>query len=87
MAVIVGEPTVGKGYFQNTYKLSDGSALGLSVGKYYTPNGVSLAEAGGLTPDILVEVDEETAAAIYADALDAMEDPQVLAAIQALTGE
>lgn len=83
-AVVVGEPTVGKGYFQRTYELSDGSAVGLSVGKYFTPNGVSLAEAGGLVPDVVVEVDNETASRIYAGIQEPMEDPQILAAIGAL---
>ena len=49
-AVMVGEHTYGKGYFQQTFELEDGSAVGLSVGKYFTPNGVSLAGVG-LTPD------------------------------------
>ena len=79
---IVGTQTCGKGYFQVTYRLNDGSAVGLSVGKYFTPNGVSLAEVGGITPDIVVEVDEETFAAIYAGTLDPMEDPQILAALE-----
>lgn len=86
-AFLVGEPTVGKGYYQITYELSDGSAVGLSVGKYYTPNGVSLAEEGGLIPDIVVEVDDTTAAAIYAGTLDPMEDPQILAALEKLNGQ
>lgn len=84
VAVIVGEQTCGKGYFQQTYQLSDGSALGLSVGKYSTPNGVWLAEVGGLTPDIQVDVDDETEAAIYAATLDPAEDPQIQAAVEAL---
>ena len=83
-AVVVGEPTVGKGYFQQTYELADRSAVGLSVGKYYTPKGVSLAEAGGLTPDVVIAVDDDTAMAIYAGTLDPMEDPQIQAAIEAL---
>lgn len=83
-AVIVGEPTTGKGYFQQTTKLVDGSAVGLSMGKYFTPQGVSLAEVGGLTPDVVVAVDEDTAIGIYGGTLDPMEDPQVLAAIEAL---
>lgn len=80
-ATVVGEPTCGKGYYQNTFRLSDGSAVGLSVGAYYTPNGVSLAEIGGLAPDVEVTVDEETAARIYAGLVDPMEDPQILAAL------
>ena len=49
-ATVVGEQTIGKGYFQQAYELSDGSAVGLSVGKYTTPNGVSLANVG-ITPE------------------------------------
>lgn len=83
-AVLVGQETTGKSYFQNTFRLSDGSAVGLSVGKYCTPNGVSLAEVGGLQPEIVVEVDDETAAKIYAGALNPDEDPQIQAAVAAL---
>ena len=84
-AVVIGEQTTGKGYFQYTYMLSDGSAVGLSAGKYYTPNGVSLAEKG-ITPDVVVPVGEETANAIYAGSLKPEEDPQIQAAIKALNG-
>ena len=82
-AVIVGERTFGKGYFQSTFLLSDGSAVNLSVGKYYTPNGNSLAGVG-LMPEVEVTVDEATAAAIAAGTLEPEEDPQIIAAVQAL---
>lgn len=80
---VIGMPTCGKGYFQYTYRLSDGSAVGLSVGKYFTPSGKSLAEVG-IQPDITVEVDDDTYAKIYYGQLDPMEDPQILAAIDVL---
>ena len=82
-AVVVGEKTFGKGYFQTTFALSDGSAVNLSVGKYYTPNGNSLA-GKGLTPEVEVVVDEATSAAIAAGTLEPQEDPQIIAAINAL---
>ena len=82
-AVVVGEKTFGKGYFQVTYPLPDGSAVNLSIGKYCTPNGVDLTGVG-LTPDVPVPVDEETAAKIFYDQLETMEDPQILAAINAI---
>lgn len=82
-AVVIGEPTCGKGYFQSSFELQDGSAVGLSIGKYYTPKGVNLAGVG-ITPDEIVEVDEEITAKIYAGTLDPMEDPQVLAAMEKL---
>lgn len=83
-AEVVGEPTVGKAYYQNTFRLLDGSAVGLSVGQYYTPNGVSLAEEGGLVPDVVVEVDDITFAMIYAKVLPLEEDPQLAAALDTL---
>lgn len=82
-ATVVGTQTIGKGYFQQTYRLSDGSAVGLSVGRYTTPNGVSLTDVG-ITPDVVVEVDEELFWQIYYGNVDWTEDPQVLAAVEAL---
>jgi len=80
-ATVVGEKTTGKGYYQNTIKLSDGSAVNLSTGKYFTPSGKNLSEVGGLTPDVVVQVDKETADLIYAQAVPAAEDPQIQAAV------
>jgi carboxyl-terminal processing protease len=82
-AVTVGEKTFGKGYFQNTYRLEDGSAVTLSVGKYYTPKGVSLAGVG-LTPKVEVPLDEETAAKVAAHTLPPQEDPHIQAAVNVL---
>lgn len=82
-AITVGEKTYGKGYFQSTIPLEDGSAVNLSIGKYYTPQGKSLAGAG-LTPDVEVVVDEATRKAILAGDLSPEEDPQIQAAINAL---
>jgi carboxyl-terminal processing protease len=82
-AVVVGEQTVGKGYFQITYQLSDGSAVALSSGKYFTPKGISLAETG-VTPDVVVIPEEKEAEGIYYGTLQPREDPQIQAAIRAL---
>lgn len=82
-ATIVGEPTVGKGVYQTTISLGDGSAVALSTGKYYTPKGNSLTDVG-VTPDVRVDVDEETDEKIYYGTLSTAEDPQVQAAIQVL---
>lgn len=81
--LVVGEKTSGKGYFQNTYVLPDGSAVGLSTGKYYTSQGVSLTDQG-VTLDVMVPVDAQTAAAIHAGSLSYDKDPQVQAAVKAL---
>ena len=82
-ATVVGQQTYGKGYFQTTILLNDGSAVGLSVGKYTTPNGHNLAGVG-ITPDIVVEVDEDTDFQIYAGTMDPELDPQIQAAVEAL---
>ena len=82
-ATVVGEQTIGKGYFQQAYKLSDGSAVGLSVGRYTTPKGVSLTDVG-ITPDVVVEVDDELFWQIYYGNVPPQEDPQVLAAMEVL---
>lgn len=82
-AEIVGQNTSGKGHYQQTFRLSDGSAVAISTGKYYTPNGVNL-EGVGITPDVIVDMDEDTYAALYYGELSIDEDPQVQAAISAL---
>ena len=82
-AMVIGEQTVGKGYFQTTYKLSDGSAVALSIGKYFTPKGISLAEEG-LTPDVLIPLDEETDSDLYYGMLEWSKDPHIQAAIDML---
>ena len=82
-ATIVGEKTCGKGYYQNTFQFSDGSGVVLSTGKYFTPEGRSLIGVG-VTPDVEIAVDDETEAGIYVGTLDPMEDPQILAAINAI---
>lgn len=83
-ATLVGEPTTGKSHFQITMELMDGSAVNLSVGKYLTPKGVSLADVGGLKPDKTVEVDDDTYLKIYYEELQPEEDPQIIAALEVL---
>lgn len=82
-ATIVGEPTVGKGVYQTTISLGDGSAVALSTGKYFTPKGNSLTDVG-VTPDVRVDVDEETAEKIYYGTLGYADDLQIQAAVQVL---
>lgn len=52
-AIIMGEPTFGKGSVQTVIPLADGSALRLTTSLYYTPSGRSI-QAKGIEPDILV---------------------------------
>lgn len=79
-AEIVGTQTYGKGNFQSTFQLSDGSSIAISIGKYYTPKGVSLTGVG-ITPDVVVELSDEAAVKLYYNQLPAAEDPQMQAAL------
>ena len=82
-AVTVGTATTGKGRFQTSFRLDDGSAIVLSIGEYCTPNGVSLAGVG-LTPDIALDLEEEEYMQLYYGELARENDDQLQAAIQAL---
>ncbi len=53
-AVVVGVKSFGKASVQTIRPLSDGSALKLTVARYYTPSGRSI-QATGIEPDIWVD--------------------------------
>ncbi len=57
-ATLVGTRTFGKGSVQNVFELPDGSALKLTIARYYTPSGRSI-QAEGISPDILAEQPKE----------------------------
>jgi carboxyl-terminal processing protease len=57
MGTLVGTTTFGKGIVQNIYPLGDGTAVKLTVSKYYTPNGNNI-HGIGIEPDVEVELDE-----------------------------
>lgn len=82
-AIVVGEQSMGKCHYQYTYELFDGSAVLLSAGSYTSPKGVNL-EGAGVTPDVVVPVDEEMYWKIYAGYVTPQEDPQIQAALNAL---
>ncbi len=53
-ALIVGMRTFGKGSVQTVIDLPDGSALKLTIARYYTPSGRSI-QAQGIAPDVQIE--------------------------------
>ena len=58
-ALIMGQTSFGKGSVQSVVKLGDGSALKLTVARYYTPSGRSI-QAEGIKPDVFIDdVDAE----------------------------
>lgn len=71
VAVIVGEPTSGKGYSQQTFALPHGGAMAISTGAYFTGSGTSLIGTG-LTLDWEVYLTDEGDAQLEA-ALDLLE--------------
>ena len=78
--IVVGTQTFGKGIVQSLVPLGDGTAVKLTTAHYYTPSGFDL-HGEGLTPDVIVDLDEELKTQAVVD-LD--EDNQVQAAIEAL---
>lgn len=53
-AIIMGQPTFGKGSVQTVIELNKDLGLKLTVARYYTPNGRSIQEKG-VIPDILLD--------------------------------
>lgn len=55
---LVGTTTYGKGIVQKVIKLSDGSAIKLTVSSYFTPKGNNIHEIG-IEPDVEVKFDAQ----------------------------
>lgn len=70
---LLGEKTFGKGSIQSLERFKDGSSLKITVAKWLTPSGISIADEG-LTPDIEIELTQED--------IDADRDPQLDKAIE-----
>lgn len=83
VATVVGDRTIGKGYAQNLIPLSEG-AVNLSVLKYYTPKGVSLAGTG-ITPDVEISLSDEDFYNFYY--LTDEQDVQLQKALEAVGGQ
>ena len=65
-ATVVGTHTYGKGVFQEEEPLSNGGALDITVGEYFTPDGRNLGGGGvkqgaGITPEVTVAHDVDGA--------------------------
>lgn len=58
VATLVGTTTFGKGIVQQVVPLSDGSAIKLTIAKYFTPNGNDIHKIG-IEPDVEVELPDE----------------------------
>lgn len=58
IGTLVGTTTFGKGIVQRIMRLSDGSAVKLTVSNYYTPNGNNIHKIG-IEPDVEVPFESE----------------------------
>jgi carboxyl-terminal processing protease len=61
-ATVVGTRSYGKGLFQEERDLANGGALKLSVGEFFTPDGVNLAKSHGIHPEVKAKDDPATPA-------------------------
>jgi carboxyl-terminal processing protease len=59
LATVVGTRSFGKGLFQDVLDLSNGGRLDISVGKFFTAAGISLAPKG-IHPDVFAKDDPAT---------------------------
>ena len=53
-ALIMGRRSFGKGSIQSLVRFDDGSALKITVARYYTPSGQSI-QAQGITPNVKID--------------------------------
>jgi carboxyl-terminal processing protease len=58
---VVGDKTFGEGSIQKLLEIPDGSALILSIAKYYSPSGKAIQDSA-VTPNILVADNDDDAA-------------------------
>jgi carboxyl-terminal processing protease len=75
-AVLIGEPTYGKGSVQSIRQLSDGAALHITIATWYTPKHSEI-EGKGLVPDFSIPLTD--------DDVKKGTDPQLNRAIDYLT--
>ena len=75
---LIGTTTFGKGIVQQIFNLSDGSAVKMTISKYYTPSGRCI-HGTGLDPDIEVDLPDELKNQV---SIDKSEDTQLQKAIE-----
>lgn len=76
IGTLVGTNTYGKGIVQRMFPLDDGSAVKVTIAKYFTPNGNDIHKIG-IKPDVEIEFDTQA----YKDS-DGEDDNQLDAAVE-----
>lgn len=83
-AALIGTKTFGKGLVQTLESLKDGSAVKITIAKYYTPKGRDINKVG-IAPNVVVPLTEaEQAALVQARAVGTSADPQYAKAVTEL---
>jgi carboxyl-terminal processing protease len=72
---VVGDKTFGEGSVQKLIEVPDGSALILSVAKYYTSNGKVIQDTG-ITPNVLIAANDDILAVSDDDDNSTPDEPQ-----------
>lgn len=78
---LVGTTSFGKGIVQSIIPLNDGTAIKVTVSKYYTPNGRNI-HGTGITPDVEVDLKDSLKKKVV---ISKDEDNQLKKAIEVLT--
>jgi len=81
---LVGTRTFGKGLVQTIFELEDGSALKVTIQKYYTPSGVCI-QGEGIPVDYEIDMSDELSVRISSLSLE--EDVQLTKAIEVMQGK
>ena len=80
---IIGTTSFGKGIVQSIIPLNDGTAVKVTVSKYFTPKGRNI-HGKGIEPDITVELDPEVAKQVVIDYKD---DTQLQKAVEVIESQ
>ncbi len=77
--ILIGQPTYGKGIMQTTYRLSDGSSIRFTVGKFFSKSKTDFTN-GGIIPDEEFTLTEHDAK--YRYILSDSENPYICKAVE-----
>ena len=83
IGTLVGTTTYGKGIVQRLFPLPDGTAVKMTIAKYYTPNGNDIHKVG-IEPDVEVELDDSLR---QKSVITRSEDNQLQKALEILEGK
>lgn len=69
LGTLVGKKTYGKGVVQTLLDTGDGTALKVTISKYYTPNGENINHTG-INPDVVVDYPDSLRTSAYNRSVD-----------------